>query len=133
MGWTSLVSARPPKAITLPAAIADREHHAVAEEIVGDRDALAVGEQARLLHHLGVAVLAREKVAQGETLGLRKAEPEFLLRLLRDAAFGEIGPRPGPGGAVQRRWKKPAASSRASRWVARFFSAAALSGVSPAG
>ena len=93
---TSLSSARPPKAIDAAARVGDREHHAVAETVVGDGDVVAGDQQARPRPSASRRdALAGEMVAQGVALARRIAEAESALRLRREAALGRDrrGPR----------------------------------------
>ncbi len=85
--------ARPPKATTRPRAIVDREHHPVAEAVVGDRDPLAVDEQPRLDHLIDDDALSRQRVAQGEALGRGEAQRKAALRRGTEAPIGQIAPR----------------------------------------
>ena len=60
--------ARPPKAIDPAGAVMDREHHAVAEPVIGHGDAFAVDQQSRLDHLLGADALGRQRVAQAQSV-----------------------------------------------------------------
>jgi hypothetical protein len=86
-----------------PAQVGDREHHAVAEAIVGHRNVLAGHQQARLDHVLGRNPLGAEMLLQGEALGRRVADAKLQLRLRLDAAVGEIAACLGAGAGRERR------------------------------
>ena len=111
------------------AAIGDREHHAVAETIIGDRDILAVHEEPRLDHRFERGALAGEMVAQGEFFGEPIAEPELALQRRGDAAIGEIATRLGALAALQGLPRRMARRARAHRatgaLLARAFALAA--------
>jgi len=82
-------------------AVVDREYHALAEPVVRDRDALAVGQQPSLDHLLRLDAARRQGVAQGVAVRLRIAKAELALRRRIETAVGQIAARLGAGGLVQ--------------------------------
>ena len=85
----------------------NREHHAVAESIVGHGDPLAVMQQAGLDHLSGLDALGRQRVAQRETLRRAIAQAELALRRRIEPAIREIATGLRPDWIVQGRLKDP--------------------------
>src|SRR6185369_12892975 len=85
------------------AQIRDREHHAIAEAVVGHRNVFAGYEQAGLDHVLCGHALRAEMLLQGKSLRWRIADAESELRLRLDAAIREIPTRLRAGTRGERR------------------------------
>ena len=84
-----------------PARIADREHHPVAEAVIGDGNVGAADDEARFRHLLDGDALFRQSRAQGRPVVRRIAYAELLLDGDRQSAIGKIAARFGALGAVQ--------------------------------
>ena len=81
--------------------IRDREHHAVAEAVIGDRHVGAeIGEPAGFHLRLGDALGGQEFLERVAAVG-RKAQPERLLRGRGKAALAQIGARLGADRRLQ--------------------------------
>ena len=106
-------------------AVVDREHHPVAEAVVGHGDPLAVNKQAGLDHLIGADALGGQRVAQREALGRGVAERKALLRRGSEPAIGEIAARLRADRLVQIGLEDAAAIASTSRRVARFVSCSA--------
>ncbi len=78
-----------------PPRVEDREHDAIAEAVIGNRDVLALHQQPGLDHGLGGHALAGEMVAQRITVGGRIADAEMSPRIVHQAAAVEVCARLG--------------------------------------
>ncbi len=93
---------RPPAEGDDPAgAVVDREHHPVAEPVVGHGDPLAVNKQPRLDHLIGADALAGERIAQRKALGRGEAERKALLHRGSEPAIREVAARFRPDRLVE--------------------------------
>ena len=77
-------------------AVADREHHPVAELVVGHGDVLPVDQKAALHHLFRKHALAGQMIAQRIALGRCIAQTELALDWRHQAAVGEIAARLRP-------------------------------------
>ena len=97
----------PAKGDDAAGAVVDREYHPVAESIVGNRDILAMDEEAGLDHLVGADPLGRERIAQRKALGRGIAERKALLDRGPKAAVGKIAARLGADRLLQVRFEHP--------------------------
>ena len=84
-----------------PARIADREHHPVAEPVIGDGNVITGDDKACFRHLLDADAPIGETRAQGGAVIRREAQAEFLLEGDAESPVGEIAPCFGPLGRLQ--------------------------------
>ena len=100
-GRRVLVERAPAEGDHPPAAVADREHHPVAETVVGHGDVLAMDQKPGLDHDLDGGAFEGERVAHRIFVRRSVADAEMLLHRGAHAAIGKVAARLGPLARLQ--------------------------------